>query len=76
MADERAAQAAAVARQASIDRDSERARFDDAIVARARAEGELTAYQSELANVQEKQKSPTTRPANLVARLAQAFAGD
>jgi hypothetical protein len=57
--------------------DYERSRFDDAIVARAQAEGELTAYKSELVTaVEQARNRPTTQPVNLVARLTQAFAGD
>jgi hypothetical protein len=77
LASDRAAQSAELARIAQFDRDAERARFDEAIVARARAEGELTAYKSELVTVvQQASNRPTTQPANLMARLTQAFAGD
>src|SRR4051794_1112371 len=40
LAGDRAAQAADAARTAQVDRDAERTKFDDAIVARAKAEGE------------------------------------
>jgi hypothetical protein len=77
LASERATQAAEAARIALVDRDTERARFDDAIVARARAEGELVAYKSELTTaVTLAHGRPTTQPADLVTRLTQAFAGD
>jgi hypothetical protein len=77
LASDRAAQAAELARIAEFDRDAERARFDDAIVARAKAEGELTAYKSELSSVvQQTSFRPTTQPSNIMTRLTQAFAGD
>ncbi len=89
LAGDRASQAAEAAKTAQIDRDHERtsaqidrerdrAQFDDAIIARAKAEGELTAYKTELATVveQTRKATPTTKPADLVSRLAQAFAGD
>jgi len=81
LAADRAAQAVEQSRSAQQDRDRERNKFDDAIVARAKAEGELSAYKGELASVVEQTKKqqeqrPATQPANLVARLAQAFAGD
>jgi hypothetical protein len=77
LASDRAVQAAEIAKKAEIDRDAERTRFDDAIVARAQAEGELAAYKSELATeVEQSRKRPTTQPADLVERLTQAFAGD
>jgi hypothetical protein len=77
LASDRAAQAADLARTASKERDNERNRFDDAIIARAKAEGELTAYKTELATVIEQTKKPVpaTQPASLVTRIAQAFSG-
>jgi hypothetical protein len=77
LASDRATQAAELARIAQVDRDAERNRFDDAIVARAKAEGELTAYNTELVSViQKSHNRPATQPANLVERLTEAFAGD
>lgn len=78
LASDRAVQAADLARTASKERDTERDKFDDAIVARAKAEGELIAYKTELATVveQTRKPAPATQPTNLVARLAQVFAGE
>jgi hypothetical protein len=81
LASDRASQAAQAAREAQVDRDSERNKFDDAILARAKAEGELAAYKTELSSVVEETKKqqeqrPTTQPTNIVARLAAAFAGE
>jgi hypothetical protein len=49
VAAERAIEATDAAKSAAADRDTERSRFDDAMVERAKAEGELTAYKAELA---------------------------
>jgi hypothetical protein len=78
LAADRAAQAVEQSRSAQQDRDRERNKFDDAIVARAKAEGELAAYRTELATVveQSKKPAPATQPANLVSRLAQVFVGE
>jgi hypothetical protein len=78
LAADRAAQAVEQSRTAQNDRDRERNKFDDAVVARAKAEGELAAYRTELATVveQSKKPAPATQPATLVSRIAQAFAGD
>jgi hypothetical protein len=92
LASDRASQAALAAREAQVDHDrdrtkfdaaivAERNKFDDAIIARAKAEGELAAYKTELASVVDETKKPqeqrpTTQPANLVARLAAAIAGE
>lgn len=76
LAVDRAAQAAEMAKTAAAERDTERSRYDLAIVAQAKAEGELVAYKTELATVVEqtrRQSAPATQPVNLVARLAQVF---
>jgi len=76
-----AMEAADRAKTAVVDRDAERAKYDTAVIARAKAEGELTAYKTELAAVveqtkQQQKQAPATQPTNIVARLAQAFVGD
>ena len=77
VAAERAIEAGNAAKSAMADRDAERARLDDAIVERAKADGELTAYKAELAGAVERPGNrPTTQPANLIARLEQAFVGE
>lgn len=77
LASDRATQAAELARTSSNERDSARDKFDNAIIARAKAEGELIAYKTELATVVEQTRQrPATQPTNLVARLAQVFAGE
>ena len=77
VAAERAIEASDAAKSAMADRDAERARLDDAIVERAKADGELTAYKAELAGAVERPVNrPTTQPANLIARLEQAFVGE
>ena len=81
LASDRANQAAQAAREAQTARDNERNKFDDAIIARAKAEGELAAYKTELSSVVEETKKqqeqrPATQPTNIVARLAAAFAGE
>jgi hypothetical protein len=81
LASDRASQAALAAREAQTARDNERNKFDDAIIARAKAEGELAAYKTELSSVVEETKKqqeqrPATQPTNIVARLAAAFAGE
>jgi hypothetical protein len=74
---ERASVAADTAQTVMADRNTERARLDDAIVAQAKAEGELTAYKAELASAVERPGNrPTTQPANLIARLEEAFVGN
>ena len=50
---------------------------NSAIAAKAKAEGELAAYKTELSGVvQLTQKRPSTQPASLVKRVTQAFIGD
>ncbi len=74
---ERATRAADEANAATADRNAERARLDEAIVAQAKAEGELTAYKAELASTIERPGNrPTTQPVNLIARLEEAFVGN
>ena len=75
---ERAADAVQSSWTARSERDALRARLDDAETARAKADGELTAYRTELAAYveQTKPRAPATQPTNLVSRLTQAFAGD
>jgi hypothetical protein len=79
LAGERAQSAAAMAQTAQADRDTERSRYDEAIVASAKAQGELTAYKTELSTVvaqTQRRAAATTQPVNLMSRLAQAFAGE
>jgi hypothetical protein len=77
VAAERAIQASSAAKSAMADRNADRAQLDEAIIARAKAEGELTAYKVELAaSVEKPGNRPTTQPATLIARLEQAFVGD
>jgi len=46
-------------------------------IARAKAEGELAAYKTELSGVvQLTNKHPATQPANVLQRMTQAFIGD
>jgi hypothetical protein len=74
---ERAIEASEAARSAMADRNAERSRLDDAMIARAKAEGELTAYKAELvSSIERPGNRPTTQPANLIARLEQAFVGN
>jgi hypothetical protein len=50
---------------------------DSAMLAKAKAEGELAAYKTELSGVvQMTQKHPATQPTGLIKRMAQAFIGD
>jgi hypothetical protein len=77
VAAERAIQASSAAKSAMADRNADRAQLDEAIIARAKAEGELTAYKVELAaSIEKPGNRPTTQPATLIARLEQAFVGD
>jgi hypothetical protein len=72
-----AADAAQRAQTAQADLSAEHARLDDAIIAKAKAEGELNAYKTELANVvQLTQKRPATQPTSLVGRLTAALEGN
>lgn len=79
LAGERAENATALAKTAQTDRDTERSRYDEAIVASAKAEGELNAYKTELATVVSQTRrhaAAATQPTNLMSRLAQAFVGE
>jgi hypothetical protein len=78
LSSDRAEKAAELARLAQTDRDNAQNRYDDAIIARAKAEGELTAYKTELTTVVEQTKkpvAPSTQP-TLMTRLEQAFVGE
>ncbi len=51
--------------------------LNDAILARAKAEGELNAYKGELKDVVKlTQKAPGTQPTTFIGRMSQAFIGD
>jgi hypothetical protein len=51
--------------------------LNDAILARAKAEGELNAYKSELKDVVKlTHKAPGTQPTSFIGRMSQAFAGE
>jgi hypothetical protein len=72
-----AAESAERARVAEGDLNTEHDQLDTAIVAKAKAEGELNAYKTELSGVVEMtKKRPATQPSTLVERLTQAFIGE
>ncbi len=72
-----AAQSADRAKIAEFNLGTEHDRLDSAIIARAKAEGELNAYKTELSSVVElTHKTPATKPSNLVERVTQAFIGE
>lgn len=75
-ASDSAALAAERARSAESNLTDERARLDDAILARAKAEGELNAYKSELAGVVQMTRKPAaTQPSSFIGRMTEAFLG-
>jgi hypothetical protein len=77
LASDNAAKAAEDARTAQASLAAEQDRTHEALIAKAKAEGELAAYKTELSGVvQMTQKPPATRPANLVERMTQAFIGN
>ncbi len=71
-----AAQSAERARIAEAHSEADHNRLDDAILARANAEGELKAYKTELNAVVEmtKPKPAATQPTTFIKRLSDAFA--
>jgi hypothetical protein len=72
-----ARQAAEEARMAQMALTAERDQAENAAIARAKAEGELAAYKTELSGVvQLTNKRPATQPSNLVQRMTQAFIGN
>jgi hypothetical protein len=76
-ASDNAVRAADDARVAQAALNIERDRLDEAAVARAKAEGELAAYKTELSGVVElTKKHPATQPTNLIQRMTQAFVGE
>jgi hypothetical protein len=51
--------------------------LNDAVLARAKAEGELNAYKGELKDVVKlTQKPPSTQPTTFIGRMSQAFIGE
>ncbi|HLL89936.1 MAG TPA: helix-turn-helix domain-containing protein [Tepidisphaeraceae bacterium] len=75
---DRLADTQASVRRLSDEQVAARQQLDEAVVARARVEGELAAYKGELAQQVAamkvaQQRRPTTRPADLIQRVAQAF---
>jgi hypothetical protein len=51
--------------------------LDAALIAKAKAEGELAAYKTELSSVVEMtQKRPATQPSTFIGRMTQAFVGN
>jgi hypothetical protein len=72
-----AAQAAERADSAQANLNAEHEQLDNAVIAKAKAEGELNAYKTELFGVVEMtKKRPATQPSTLVGRLTQAFVGE
>jgi hypothetical protein len=77
LASDNAEKAADTARSAQAALDNERQRANDAVQAKAKAEGELAAYKTELSDVvQMTQKKPASQPSTFVGRMTQAFSGD
>jgi hypothetical protein len=74
---DRASEAAIRAQSAEFQLDTAHQQLDDAVIAKARAEGELNAYKTELSGVVEmSKKHPATQPTSLVGRLTAALAGN
>jgi len=72
-----ASDAAIRAQSAQFELETAHHQLDDAIVAKARAEGELNAYKTELSNVVEMtKKHAASQPTSLVGRLTAALAGN
>jgi hypothetical protein len=77
LASDNAVKAVETAKSAQSALDEERERANTAIIAKAKAEGELAAYKTELSGVvQLTQKKPTSQPSTFVGRMTQAFIGD
>jgi len=76
-ASDNAVRAAEEARIAQTALTAERDKVDAATIARARTEGELAAYKTQMSGIVESsQKHPTSQPANLIERMTQAFIGN
>jgi hypothetical protein len=76
-ASDNAAQSAQEAKMAQQALTAVRDQEETTAIARAKAEGELAAYKTELSGVvQLTNKHPATQPANVLQRMTQAFIGD
>ena len=76
-ASDNAARLAEEAKMAQTALTTERDQAETAAIARAKAEGELAAYKTELSGVvQMTNKRPATQPTNVLQRMTQAFIGD
>jgi hypothetical protein len=73
---DRASEAAIRAQSAEFELETAHHQLDDAIVAKARADGELNAYKTELSTVVEMTRKPATQPTSLVGRISAALSGN